>query len=442
MTTLQVVKYLALATSLVVAAVPSWAQPAPSDATTAARIDALVRPQAEAERLSGVVLVARGNQILFQDAYGFANWELRVPNSLATRFGIASITKAMTQTVAAVLADAGRLDVAAPVDRYLPGFPNGPGESVPTLRHLLTHRSGVPHRVTSATDETQALHPADIVARVQATGLLFEPGSRRLYSSAGYTCLARVLEIVEGKPFASILAERIFAPADMFSATSATGQRLMARRAMPYLLGADDEAIVVTHAPYKDLRFLSGAGDVYATAEDLLRFVEALRGGVFGAARWSELFGGDPARWDGWTGRTNGYESSVDVLAAENLVFVFLSNLQSAANWQIRERIRTILVRGETTPMAVPPAVAVPFEKPRALLGRYGAANAPAEIGLRDGRLFRGDNQFYPTAGERYYIPVSGTVMRFRRDQTGAVDALITIAADGQETVRPRLTAP
>ena len=138
MTTLQVVKYLALVTSLVVVAVPSWAQPAPSDATTAARIDTLVRSQAEAERLSGVVLVARGNQILFQDAYGFANWELRVPNSLATRFGIASIAKAMTQTLAAVLVDAGRLDVEAPVDRYLPGFPMGPGEGVPTLRHLLT----------------------------------------------------------------------------------------------------------------------------------------------------------------------------------------------------------------------------------------------------------------------------------------------------------------
>ena len=143
MTTLQVVKYLALATSLVAAAVPSWAQPAPSDATTAARIDALVRPEAEAERLSGVVLVARGNQILFQDAYGLANWELRVPNSLATRFGIASITKAMTQTLAAVLADAGRLDAEAPVDRYLPGFPKGSGESVPTVRHLLTMTSGL-----------------------------------------------------------------------------------------------------------------------------------------------------------------------------------------------------------------------------------------------------------------------------------------------------------
>ena len=256
------------------------------------------------------------------------------------------------------------------------------------------------------------------------------------------TCLARVLEIREGKSFASILAERIFDPADMSSATSETGQRLMSRRAMPYRLGADDDEIVVAHAAYQDLRFLSGAGDVYATAEDLLRFVAALRAGVFGSQRVSDLFDGDPATWSGWTGRTGGYEASLDVLPSESLVFVFLSNLRSASNWQIRERIQAILLRGDVEPLAVPPAVAPPFEAPRSLLGRYGEADAPAEIWLREGRLFRGDNEFYPTAGERYYTPASGTVMRFRRDRADVVDALITIAADGQETVRLRLSAP
>ena len=187
MPALQVATPLALATSLLVAAISSWAQPARSDEMMATRIDALVRPEAEAQRLSGVVLVARGNQVLFQGAYGFASWEQRAPNSLTTRFGIGSITKALTQTLTAVLVEAGRLDVEAAVDRYIPGFPRGPGERRPTIGHLLTHRAGVPHRVTSATDEMQVLHPADIVARVQATGLLFDPGSRRLYSSAGYT---------------------------------------------------------------------------------------------------------------------------------------------------------------------------------------------------------------------------------------------------------------
>lgn len=397
-------------------------------------IEALVGPQAEAGLLSGVILIARGDQVLFKRAYGYASWELRVPNSGSTRFGIASITKPMTELVVERLVEEGRLDLDAPVERYLPGFPRGPNGGVPTVRHLLTHRSGVPHRVTDAIDETQVLHARDVVERVKATGLLFEPGSRRLYSSAGFTCLAGVIEVIERRSFRTVLAERVFDRAGMTSAIDETGQSLMPRRALPQRLGADAGAVVVKSAAYKDLRFLTGAGSVYATAEDLLRFVQAIRDGVFGAELWDETFDADATTWRGWVGRTNGYEASVDVLPAENLTFVFLSNLQSAANWQIREGIQQVLLGREPAPIPFPPPVAEPFEEPEALVGTYG----PAEITLVDGHLFRGDNEFYPIDGRRYYIPASGTVMRFRRDTAGVVDALISIRGGGQENVLPK----
>lgn len=427
----------ALAMSLFLAACSSVTQRAPQDQLPAAianQIQALIVPQAEAELSSGVILVARGNQILFQQAYGFANWELRVPNSPATRFGIASITKPMTETLVHMLAEAGRLNLDTPVERYLPGFPRGPEGGIPTVRHLVTHRSGVPHRVTSAIDETQVLHPADMVERVRQTGLLFEPGTRTLYSSAGYTCLARVIEVIEEKPFDSVLSERVFRPAGMSSTSGETGQLLMPERAMPYRLGASGRQIVVKNAPYKDLRFLTGAGSVYATAEDLLHFVQAIRTGVFGTDLPEEAFGGEPTTWHSWTGRTNGYEASVDVLPADNLTFVFVSNLQSAANWQVRAQIQNVIVRGSAAAISPPAPVGEPFEESESLVGSYG----PAEITLVDGSLFRGDNEFYPIAGERYYIPASGTIMWFRRDSRGAVDAIVALGAEGQETVLPK----
>ena len=111
----------------------------------------------------------------------------------------------------------------------------------------------------------QPLHPADIVERVKARGLLFEPGSRELYSSAGYTCLARIIEVIEGRSFAQALAEHIFRPAQMSSAMSETGLRRMPERALPYILGAGKDGAVVEAAPHNDLRFLAGAGSVYAT---------------------------------------------------------------------------------------------------------------------------------------------------------------------------------
>lgn len=188
------------------------------------------------------------------------------------------------------------------------------------------------------------LDAAGIVERVRAAGLLFEPGSERLYSSAGYTCLARLIEVVEGKPFAAVLAEKVFSPAGMTSAVSETGQGLMPRRGAPYRLGSDGRQVVVKRAPYKDLRFLTGAGSVYATAEDLQRFVQAVCAGSFGQDLAEEAFAGDPEAWQGWAARTNGYEGWVDVLPAEDLTLVFLCNLQSAANWQLREQIHNVLV--------------------------------------------------------------------------------------------------
>lgn len=415
---------------------PANAQDSDRDplATAEARIDDLVGPQAEANLFSGVILVARGRQVLVERAYGYSNWELKAPNTPSNRFGIGSITKAMTETVVRVLESEGRLDLDAPVERYLPGFPQGPDGGVPTVRQLLNHRAGVPHRVTEAREESQYLSPEAIVERVKIAGLLFEPGSQRLYSSAGFTCLARIVEAVELRPFQAVLQEFVFTPAQMSRAVSETGQGLMQRRAMPHRLGADEEQVVVKNSPFKDLRFLTGAGSVYTTAQDLVSFVASISSGTFGAPIRDDVFGGDPDEWRGWAGRTNGYEGWVDIHPAQDLVLVLLTNLQSAANWQLREQIRNVLTDRPSHPIPFPPAVIGSFEEPEALVGSFG----PAEITYVDGMMFRGDNEFYPIDGRHYYIPASGTLMRFRRDTTGQVDALISIGGNGHENVIPK----
>src|SRR5689334_22588735 len=84
---------------LIVAASEGIAQRAPANAAIDARINALIAPEAAAGRFSGIVVVARGDQIIVQRPYGFADWERRVPNSTTTRFGIGSITKPITETI-------------------------------------------------------------------------------------------------------------------------------------------------------------------------------------------------------------------------------------------------------------------------------------------------------------------------------------------------------
>ena len=311
-----------------------------------------------------------------------------------------------------------------------------------TIRHLVDHRSGVPHRVTTAMEETGPLHPSDIVERVRAKGLLFEPGTQDLYSSAGFSCLARVIELIEGKPFDAVLRDRIFRPASMATASGETGQQLMPQRALPYRLGADAGAVVVASVPYKHLGFLTGAGSVYATAEDLLRFARASRSGVFGPAGRTRTAESSGQTWRSWYGRTDGYEASVDLLPAADLTFVFLSNLRSAANWQVREQVKSLLVGRQAAAIPrPPPPLTSSFETPDAVLGSYGDPSDPIVIAMVDGHLFRDENEFYPIADGRYYIPASGSTFRFRRTSDGIVDGMVTVNpwAAGAERLAPRV---
>jgi CubicO group peptidase (beta-lactamase class C family) len=314
---------------------------------------------------------------------------------------------------------------------------------VVTIRELLDHRAGVPFRVTKAWEETLPLHPADIVERVRAAGLLSEPGTAELYSSAGYTCLARVIEVIEGKPFATVLRDRIFGPASMTAATDETGEQLMLHRAMPYRLGAGDTTVAVFSAHYKNLGFLAGAGSVYATAEDLLHFVRALRNGRFGAAGQGQVADSAGETWRTWYGRINGYEASIDFNPATDVTFVFLTNLQSTATWQLRQRIRDLLLGRTPAAILRPPAVAASFESPDSVVGSYGDPSDPIVISVVESRLFRDGNEVYPIAGGRYYVPASGSVMRFRRSPDGRVDALITAAPlRDHESVALRVSGP
>src|SRR4051812_25453771 len=96
----------------------------PSDAELVRRIDAYVAPLA-AHELSGTLLVARGNRVLVERSFGYANYELRVPFTPTTPTNVASITKPMTIIIASRLIEAGKLSVNDTVSKWLPEYVHG-----------------------------------------------------------------------------------------------------------------------------------------------------------------------------------------------------------------------------------------------------------------------------------------------------------------------------
>src|SRR5262249_5401568 len=155
------------------------------------------------------VLVARKERVLFKRAYGMANYELQVPNSTATRFHLASVSKPFTAMAILQLQEQGKLSVSDPVSRFVPEFPGG--DRI-TVEHLLTHTSGIPNvnNFPDYDDFARSPHTLEqLVAKFAGVPLDFQPGSDYRYSNSNYNLLALILEKVSGEKYGDYVQKRI-----------------------------------------------------------------------------------------------------------------------------------------------------------------------------------------------------------------------------------------
>jgi CubicO group peptidase (beta-lactamase class C family) len=323
------------------ASAPAWTQsppPAPRPAPLGGealrkRIDAYLQAFVADGHLSGTLLVARGNEVQYERSFGMANYELGVPNRPDTRFCIASITKPITVMMAAQMLAEKKLALSDPLEKWIPGFPDG---ARITIDHLLNHRAGIPHRVTTAAEESVPHTPADVVELARKQRLLFVPGEQSSYSSAGYTVLTRVLELAAGAPYEQVLAERVVKPARLQDTVHASSRVVVPRRASSYVLGPDG----VKNSPLIDVSFLAGAGSLFSTPADLFRLLLAVREGKLGeSARLSVTSRPRVA----WNGNTSGFRAFFDSDPATGLTVAFAGNMMSGAIDRLRADLPRLL---------------------------------------------------------------------------------------------------
>jgi len=375
------------------------------------RVDDYLTPYAETGWLSGTVLVARGDSVIYLRSFGMANHELSVPFTPGTPSNVASITKPMTIVLTARLAEEGKLRVSDTLSRWIPDFPRG--DDI-TIAHLLNHRAGIPHRVTESSDEAVPHTASEMVAFARNHDLLFEPGTASSYSSAGYSVLARVLELAGGKPYGELLQTYLFEPAGMSASAHADSRMLLAGRASPYLFGRDG----LINAPFQDLSFLVGAGSVFATASDLFRMQRALIAGRLGeGARTALLRQGGLA----WNGSTGGYRAWADWHRDTNVTVILTANMQSGANDLIRTDLPRVIAGEESPTPRIPTFVAV--DVPVTVLRRYEGVyelrpGAPMPVHVGDGGLYVDQWFLIPTSDTTFFSPQDfGTVTaRFGED--------------------------
>ncbi|HUF47898.1 MAG TPA: serine hydrolase domain-containing protein [Vicinamibacterales bacterium] len=175
-----------------------------------------MRAMIDAGRTPGVaVAVAIDGRIVWTEGFGFANLELQVPATAETMFGIGSISKSLTVTATARLADRGLIDLDAPIERDVPDFPQA-GRGV-TIRRIAVHQSGLSDQFATDHYETTRNFPTVTSAdeAMRGAALEYAPGTKSVYATGVFTFLGRALEGATGKPYLEVMRDEVFGPAGL-----------------------------------------------------------------------------------------------------------------------------------------------------------------------------------------------------------------------------------
>jgi serine beta-lactamase-like protein LACTB, mitochondrial len=247
---------------------PPW--PAPRVAAVEAVIDGLM----ERHGIPGLAAaVVAGREVRWSGAFGVADVENGVPVRASTVFRLASVSKPITATAVLQLHERGRLDLDAPLQRIIPDFPARASRPL-TTRHLLAHQSGIRNWTPEEFRNTHRFATLDEALSVFAADpLAFEPGTRTLYTSFGYSVLASIIERASSVPYFEYMQTNVFDPAGMSTARADDVEALIPNRAHGY---SRTPAGTLLNSSLSDVSNRVAGGGLCATAEDVARFASSL----------------------------------------------------------------------------------------------------------------------------------------------------------------------
>ncbi len=432
--------------AIAVSALPARAQTSLDARGVSDRADKWLTAYAAAGDFSGVILIAQGDRILVERAYGKADFGRDIPNTLKTRFRIASLTKTFTAAGIELLLTRGKVGLQDPLSRYVAGIPNG---DVITVEQLLLHRSGL--GVVDTPDRyLECLPAAELLRRLREAAPLFPPGKDDRYSNEGYFLLALIIEKVSGTSYEQFLRDNIFGPLGMKSSGIACKDLPPGPNAAGHVPGTGRNA--VSRLPANEAAEI-GSGSGYANARDLLSWLRAVDSiPSFKVVRWRYPYGWGKRDYSGralieQSGIVEGFNAHVAIYPGDHIYAVLLGNVQSGLFNRVPKDLEKVLFGGETTR---PPAV-VPIElsagKLRDFAGEYASDAIPYHqtLAVRDGTLYMRWGQFpfpralAPAGNDEFFFRYEYATVRFERDSTGNVVSMSWQWPDGSPMVFRKL---
>jgi CubicO group peptidase (beta-lactamase class C family) len=330
-------------------------------------VDRYVRAELVRQRIPGLsVAILRGDSLLLARGYGEANVELHVPASDSTIYQSGSIGKQFTSALVVMLAEEGRLGLDDSITRWFPEAREH-WKGI-TVRHLLTHTSGIPDYADSTLDYRRDYSEDDLLHLAVGLPLAFPPGTRWSYSNTGYVLLGIIIHRVTSTFYGDLLRERIFRLLGMRTARIISEADIVPNRAAGYRLERDTLKNQEWVAP---LLNTTADGSLYLTVRDLALWAVALNhrrvpspagldaswqpvrlagGGVYPYGFGWGLLPQRGYRRIGHTGSWQGFQTSIQRYPGFDLTVIVLANLA-----QSRPEAISVAIAGILEPALTPP---------------------------------------------------------------------------------------
>ena len=229
----------------------------------------------KAQQVQGLSVAVVYGDYRWSGGLGLADVENGVPATEKSSYRMASVTKPMTAVAVLKLAEEGKIDLDAEVQRYVPWFPKKPQPV--TIRQLLSHQGGISHYRDYSKEGTlrEAKTTREAIEIFAGWDLVAEPGTAYRYTTYGYNLLGAVIEGAAGRPYAEVMAEKVWKPLGMSSTLMDDPRAVIANRVPGYVV----ENRRLRRSEYVDVSSRFAGGGTRSTVDDIVRVVEGLAAG-------------------------------------------------------------------------------------------------------------------------------------------------------------------
>jgi CubicO group peptidase (beta-lactamase class C family) len=381
---------------------------------------------------NGVVMVARGKEVLYQRAFGYANVDQARSNTLETKFRLGSISKQFTAFLVLGLVEEKRVFLEARVGSYFKAF-NRPSLYEIRIKNLLNHTSGLADYTTLRNFNDQvAYDPDTIVNLIAAIPLKFSPSGSFSYSNSNYFLLALIIERVTGQKFREVLRRMVLEKLGLIN----VGEERSGQPPTGEATGYFSNNGRITPAPFIEMANAKGAGDLYGAAADLIRWSESIQEQLAEDTLFRSLIrsinladGSKTIYSSGWgwglipgsifhTGHINGFANAIVIDTARKESIVLLTNQDFKQLDYMMLELSRILRQGSAQFVTVSSDY----------VGRFLSGSMVVDIrdsaGSLQGFAFGERHLLRPFSRDTFYFLDMDGIVCFERDREGRVVAL------------------